>query len=84
MSEAPFRLYSRLYCHLCEEMLVGLRQWQQEQGFALEVIDIDEHESLRQQYNEAVPVLCDPQGVELCRYRLDPQALARYFRPSAD
>ena len=63
-------LYSRAWCHLCEEMLAALEPLAQAFGATVEVIDVDADPALVERYDELVPVLvCD--GVELSRYRLD-------------
>jgi len=67
-------LYSRLYCHLCEDMLQALRGLQPVLGFDLEVVDIDADAALVRRYGEQVPVLT--LGVrEICHYFLDENAL---------
>ncbi len=65
-------------CHLCEDMLAQLRQLQQEQGFELQLRDVDSEPALFQAYHDKVPVLLGEVG-EICRYYLDPVALHRYF-----
>ncbi|MGY6127665.1 glutaredoxin family protein (plasmid) [Paraburkholderia strydomiana] len=67
---APLTLYSRAWCHLCDEMRAALEPLLAEFGAQIEVIDVDSDPSLEARYNELVPVLlCD--GIELCHYRLD-------------
>ncbi len=64
------KLYSRAWCHLCEEMLAALEPLAHAFDAAVEVIDVDADPALVERYDELVPVLvCD--GVELSRYRLD-------------
>ncbi|MFH1043944.1 MAG: glutaredoxin family protein [Pseudomonadota bacterium] len=63
-------LYSRSYCHLCDEMLAALGTLRGEFGFALEVIDIDSDPVLEQRFDTLVPVLMHA-GAELCHYHLD-------------
>lgn len=67
-------LYSRLYCHLCENMLQALRGLQPVLGFELEVVDIDADPALVRRYGELVPVL-NRGEVEICHYFLDENAL---------
>ncbi len=63
-------LYSRAWCHLCEEMRDALEPLAQAFGATVEVVDVDADPALVERYDELVPVLvCD--GVELSRYRLD-------------
>lgn len=67
---AHLELYSRAWCHLCEQMLAELAPLAQAFGATVEVIDVDGDPELVARYDELVPVLvCD--GVELCHYRLD-------------
>ncbi|MGY6160578.1 glutaredoxin family protein [Paraburkholderia strydomiana] len=67
---APLTLYSRAWCHLCDDMRAALEPLLAEFGVQIEVIDVDSDPSLEARYNELVPVLlCD--GIELCHYRLD-------------
>lgn len=77
-----FVLYSRSYCHLCDDMLEALQSLSSEYAFTVEVIDVDADEALVAQYDELVPVLLgdrDGHGaVRLCNYFLD-EAKVRGF-----
>jgi hypothetical protein len=73
------RLYGRSYCHLCDDMVAGLRPLQAALGFELEVLDVDAHPDLERQFGERVPVLVDAQGVEICHYWLSEDALRRHL-----
>jgi thiol-disulfide isomerase/thioredoxin len=70
-----FTLYSRSYCHLCEDMLLALHRFSDRYLFEVEVIDIDLDADLVERYDELVPVLvgCKDGGneVKLCHYFLD-------------
>ncbi|MGN6650614.1 glutaredoxin family protein [Trinickia sp.] len=67
---AHLTLYSRAWCHLCEQMLDALRPLADAFGATVEVVDVDGDPELVARYDELVPVLvCN--GVELCHYRLD-------------
>ena len=81
-----FILYSRSYCHLCEDMLEALEALSSEYAFTVEVVDIDADETLTAQYDELVPVLLgskDRQSYQqLCHYFLDEQK-AREFLSAA-
>lgn len=68
-----FTLYSRSYCHLCEDMLAALNALQTPQHpFTVEVIDVDADEALVARFDELVPVLFgDLDEPELCHYFLD-------------
>lgn len=76
----PFTLYSRSYCHLCEDMLQALLALQQPgERFEVAVIDVDADPALVARFDELVPVLYgDPGGEELCHYFLDPAAARRW------
>lgn len=68
-----FTLYSRSYCHLCQDMLDALNLLHTPQRpFTVEVIDVDADDALVTRFDELVPVLFagldDP---ELCHYFLD-------------
>ena len=49
-------LLSRTYCHLCHDMEQQVRV-QLPAAWSLEVVDIDQHPALEEQYDERVPVL---------------------------
>lgn len=73
-----FTLYSRSYCHLCQDMHDALLRLQPPGvTFTVDVIDIDQagvaDPELLARYDELVPVLfADLAGPELCHYHLDP------------
>ena len=82
MTAAPrFTLYSRSYCHLCEDMLAALQAFMARQGvaYAVDVVDVDADPDLVARYDELVPVLVDATGAELCHYFLDEAALRRHL-----
>lgn len=70
-----FTLYSRSYCHLCQDMLDALMRLQTPgRAITVDVIDIDASgdPSLLARYDELVPVLyADLSRPELCHYFLD-------------
>ncbi|PHV51650.1 thioredoxin family protein [Janthinobacterium sp. BJB301] len=76
-----FTLYSRSYCHLCQDMLDALLLLQlPEKPFTVDVIDIDASPdaSLLARFDELVPVLFgDLAQPELCHYFLDEAAVRR-------
>ena len=83
---AGLRLFSRNYCHLCQDMLATLEVLRSEPGvphFDIEVVDVDADPLLEAKYNELVPVLVDGEGRELCHYFLDPQRVREYLSASA-
>ena len=70
-----FTLYSRGYCHLCQDMLDALLRLQTpSRPFTVDVIDIDtaDDPTLLARFDELVPVLyADLSQPELCHYFLD-------------
>ncbi len=77
----PFTLYSRSWCHLCEDMLAALRRLETPgRSFEIEVIDVDADPALVERFDELVPVLFgDLAEPELCHYFLDEAAVRRYL-----
>ncbi|WP_206952903.1 glutaredoxin family protein [Trinickia acidisoli] len=67
---AHLTLYSRAWCHLCEEMRIALEPLAHAFGATVEVVDVDADPALVARYDELVPVLVY-EGRELCHYRLD-------------
>jgi hypothetical protein len=78
MGDPLLTLYSRAGCHLCGEMLEALRSLQGLDRFQVQVTDVEGDPTLRQRYGEDVPVLVHD-GRELCRHRLDAEALLAYL-----
>lgn len=78
--EASLRLtlYSRSYCHLCEEMLAALASLRVEFGFAVDVVDVDSDAALERRFGILVPVLIHA-GTELCHYYLDAEKVRAYL-----
>lgn len=77
-----FTLYSRSYCHLCEDMLAALQAFMAREGqaYTVDVVDVDADPALVARYDELVPVLAaEPAGTELCHYFLDEGALRRHL-----
>ncbi|MYN45359.1 glutaredoxin family protein [Pseudoduganella sp. FT93W] len=68
-----FTLYSRSYCHLCQDMLDALMRMQTpQQPITVDVIDVDDDPALVARFDELVPVLfADLDQPELCHYFLD-------------
>ncbi|MDP3843292.1 MAG: glutaredoxin family protein [Oxalobacteraceae bacterium] len=70
-----FTLYSRLYCHLCDDMLQALEALRALSVFEVDVLDVDRDEALLALYDELVPVLVGCRdgatAVQLCHYHLD-------------
>jgi hypothetical protein len=77
-----FTLYSRSYCHLCDDMLVALQAFMARQGraYSVNVVDVDADPVLVARFDELVPVLYgDLAGPELCHYFFDEAALRRHL-----
>ena len=70
-------LYSRSYCHLCQDMLTALDAMRGELGFDFEVIDVDSDQGALARYDELVPVI-EGDGRELCHYFLDEAKVREY------
>lgn len=88
VSSVPrFILYSRSYCHLCDDMLEALQSLSGEYAFTVEVIDVDADEALVAQFDELVPVLFgDKDGhgsVLLCNYFLDEMKVRSFLSPES-
>ena len=71
-------LYSRSYCHLCDEMLAALATLRGEFRFAVDVVDVDSDAALEQRFGALVPVLMHA-GTELCHYHLDAGKVRAYL-----
>ena len=79
MASAPgLVLYSRPYCHLCEDMLQALERLKPQFDFALSVVDVDDDPELERRFGEVVPVLVHGER-ELARTRLDEGSLRVYL-----
>jgi len=72
-------LYTRVGCHLCDEMKRQLDLFQRQYDFSLTVVDIDADSYLRLRYGERVPVLAAGER-EICHYHLDKNLLLDYVR----
>ena len=74
MIEPTLTVLSRSYCHLCEDMIAALKQFQGRYRFAIDVVDIDKHPQLEEKWGDKVPVLLDGER-ELCHHFLDVEVL---------
>ena len=79
-----FTLYSRSYCHLCDDMLRALRACDIELPYTIDVVDVDANVELVARYDELVPVLLGQKSetdvpVLLCHYHLDRAALSAFL-----
>jgi hypothetical protein len=71
-------VFSRGYCHLCDDMIAGLHTLQTRFQFDLDVVDVDSDDALEARYGEHVPVLLHGSR-ELCRHRLDLTVVTDYL-----
>ena len=71
-------VYSRTYCHLCDEMITGLQTLQARFPFTLRIVDVDSDDALETRYGEDVPVVTHG-PTELCRHRLDVSRVTDYL-----
>ena len=71
-------VYSRNYCHLCEEMIGALRDLQSLFRFDMTIVDVDADPRLEQRHGDKVPVLMHGER-ELCHYRLEASAVTAYL-----
>jgi hypothetical protein len=71
-------LFSRAWCHLCDDMRNALAPLAATQPFELEIVDVDSDAELERRYGEDIPVLLAGE-TELCRHRLDATRVADYL-----
>ncbi len=81
-----FTLYSRTYCHLCDDMLHALQTLLGPDSYAINVLDVDADEALVAQYDELVPVLVGHRegraAQQICHYFLDEAAVRAFIARS--
>ncbi len=77
-AELVFSIYSRPECHLCDEMLEALKQWQHRFNFKINIIDIDQDLALTERFAARIPLLAVA-DTEICEYHLDEKALLKFF-----
>jgi hypothetical protein len=75
--KARLTLYSRAYCHLCQDMLAALEALRGESCFDVDVVDVDADPVLEQKYGQLVPLLAT-EDEELCHYFLDEAKVREY------
>ncbi len=77
MHSAPLlTVYERSGCHLCDDMVSTLSEWQEEFEFRIERVDVDTSPELAARYGTRVPVLVYG-TIEICHHFLDLDALHR-------
>ncbi|MCU6433646.1 glutaredoxin family protein [Undibacterium sp. Jales W-56] len=82
-----FTLYSRSYCHLCDDMLEQLQAYRAAHAelpaFTVQVLDVDADEALLALYDELVPVLVGQKehqsAQQICHYFLDKTKLEAFL-----
>lgn len=77
-----FVVYGREECHLCQNMILALKDLQGQVSFDFQVIDIDSNPELVALYGERIPVLVfltNHQEQEICHYFLDLAAFDDYL-----
>ena len=78
-----FILYSRSYCHLCDDLLLALETLRKDHAFSVDVIDVDADPALVARYDELVPVLCgvraDEVPTQLCHYFLNENTVREFL-----
>ena len=75
-------VYGREECHLCQNMILALKNLQEQVSFDFQVIDIDSSPELVALYGEKIPVLVsltNHQEQEICHYFLDLAAFDDYL-----
>lgn len=78
--EKTLILYGREDCHLCQNMILALKNFQEQVSFDFQVVDIDSDPELIALYGEKIPVLVSPLiNQEICYYILDVVALNDYL-----
>ncbi len=80
-----FVIYSRSWCHLCEDMLLALRALVGTE-LRIDVIDVDADPVLVERYDELVPVLmgvaADQPAEQLCNYFLNDNSVRDFLARS--
>ena len=75
---ARLTVFSRAWCHLCDDLLAALGPGGEELGADIEVVDVDSQPEFEKAYGERVPVVLGG-GAELCHYVLDAAAVRAYL-----
>lgn len=76
---ALLTVYVRQGCHLCDEMIALLRDFQKDYNFTFEAIDVDSDEELYQRFNVLVPALLMGDR-EICHHFFDLSALQQALK----
>jgi len=75
-------VYTREHCHLCEEAIETIRRVAEsvETRVEIELVDIDEDESLREEYGDRVPYVTID-GQPAFKFRVDERTLRSKLSP---
>lgn len=75
-----FLVYGREECHLCQNMIIALQDFQKQVTFEFETVNIDFNPGLIALYGEKIPVLVSAaNNQEICHYFLDLASLGAYI-----
>jgi len=76
-----FELYTRVGCHLCEEMEQEILILEKKLNFRTDVIIINDNSQLEQSYGDKVPVLAHGDNV-ICEYVINEEAISKVINQS--
>ena len=74
-----FSVYSRPECHLCDDMLKMLEEWQKSFSFDVKVFNINEDPDLTARYAARIPLLTF-NDIEICEYHFDETSFLQFFK----
>ena len=75
-----FLVYGREECHLCQNMILALQDFQRQVPFEFETVNIDSNPELIALYGEKIPVLVSAfDNQEICHYFLNLASLNAYI-----
>ena len=77
------QVYSRLGCHLCDEMIEHLNILKEGHPFEFEIIEITGDSALEEKFGVKVPVLMINDS-EICHYFLDVTLLKKHLNKEID
>ena len=77
--KVTFELYTRVGCHLCEEMELAVSTLEEKLQFKSEIININNNQQLEERYGEKVPVLAYGND-NICEYVLDEEKLGNAIK----
>ena len=71
-------VFSRAWCHLCDDLLAALGPVCEELGADIEVVDVDSHPEFEKAHGERLPVVLGGAS-DVCHYFLDAAAVRAYL-----